>query len=1398
MEVDPSVADALKEQDKVSVIVMLKDESAPAKAGVAHRPSLIQDALEKRKAMVASQQQKVIDRLGGGAVPKIQAANVKAQGDFQLRRVYAVINGFAADITQKELDILEKSHEVASIAKDGRVRISLSESVPLIRADKVANLTYNSSAINGTGETVCVIDTGVDGTHAALQDRIVAQQCFCIGCCPNGGNTDTDADDDHGHGTHVIGTIVSQNNTYRGVAPGAGVVAIKALDSGGGGYFSDVDSGIDWCVANAATYNISVISMSLGDQVQHQEDCDTNSSLTSTKSAIDAAVEAGIFVAVASGNENFNNGIAFPACIANATSVGATDNADAVASFTNVDEILDVMAPGVSICSSRLPGFTHPGGSSCGDGTFYSISGTSMATPHIAGEAALLQQFFRIQHGYAMTPEQIRSAMKNNGVTVSDSGMNFNRTDVYLALQSLDNISAVLTYIPLTPGNNTPTLSPLRVNISSSETLTDVIIELNGTNTTLNGSGILWGIELALTADNLTYVVYGNDTGGNIGMTEPRIANLNDAPNITAFAPAGTAFSIAEPNNQSFNITFDDLDGNATATITWYENSSLVQSASGTSAGFSALNFTGNYTRAGSYNITAIVSDAINTSRQQWLLTVNNTNRAPSISSAAISNSDSLNRTNGTLAAAFVIADNDTDDTITMNETAWFNNTILFPAAANLTSLSQGNTTKGENWTFSVRAFDGYNWSVWVNSSNITIANAVPLLYQSANATINETTLFDANATGIIIPTDLDSDGLTINYSSPLNATGQWKTNTSHAGTYDLWLNATDGEAETKIFFTLTVIDQRDLDGDGTIDIEDDDDDNDGLSDAIDFAAGNASSINTTVDAALNVTINGTTNLSQVFNATYPVIIRNGSTQYANFSFIFSNSSKLDFGNLTFLINNSGMGRTLLKGVSLGGGTKTLYVDNTTFAQGICIKDEEIASFGQMTANCSAADETFISCPGSLSGYTCVTENGRFSVHGLAHSGIQQANDTVPPRITAMGPSGTLTSGSVTLTATTNENATCRYTTSSSANYSAIGSASEYATNSQGLSHTASISLPSASYTYYALCNDTHGNVMTQQNSTTFTVTIESSSSSSSSSGGGGGGGGGGGAAAAAPSEASYAKFITSLSSGGRETLSIAKKGIAFTGIAFTATQDYRSVNFRVFGLGTASEEITIHPKDDVYQYLSIEHTFSESGVADVVMEFAVSLEWIVDNDIERQSITLQRLVGKEWLPLDTTFRDEQSGNARYSAESSGFSYFAITGKKEERKVESINATTASLGNETAKEQIIVQEQPKPIAKKGTNIALGMIIIAAFVLAGGIAAFLLTREKKHTPNGVINLQNAKGMHKSRLHEPKAHDARVNEVRGHDTREHEANRHETQTHAVRKKRGKDSGYDKGIV
>lgn len=212
----------------------------------------------------------------------------------------------------------------------------------------------------GAGVKVAVIDTGIDLDHPDLAANLKTGVRY----------TGSSPDDDNGHGTHVAGTIGAVDNTIGviGVAPGVSLYPVKVLDRRGSGYLSDVAAGIDWCRTNG----MHVANMSLGG----------SSGTAVLSNACDNAKNAGVLLVAAAGNSGDGNTgtqeTSYPAAYGSVLAVGATNSSDGLASFSNSGPFLDLAAPGVSVHSTAR------------GGGYATYNGTSMASPHVAGVAALV------------------------------------------------------------------------------------------------------------------------------------------------------------------------------------------------------------------------------------------------------------------------------------------------------------------------------------------------------------------------------------------------------------------------------------------------------------------------------------------------------------------------------------------------------------------------------------------------------------------------------------------------------------------------------------------------------------------------------------------------------------------------------------------------------------------------------------------------------------------------------------------------------------------------------------------------------------------------------------------------------------------------------------------------
>jgi subtilisin family serine protease len=311
-------------------------------------------------------------------------ADAKSDGA-KIRYTYrTALNGFAATLDADGLEAVRANPDVAYVEADRKVSINATQSPAtwgLDRIDQRALPLSNSYTYEqtGAGVTAYIIDTGLRLGHNEFSGRAVSGYT----AISDGRGTE----DCNGHGTHVGGTVGGE--TY-GVAKDVKLVAVRVLDCGGSGSTSGVIQGIDWVTSNH-TSGPAVANMSLG-----------GGASTSLDNAVVRSINDGVTYAVAAGNDNTNACNGSPARTPAAITVGATTSSDARSSFSNYGNCLDIFAPGSSITSSWYTSNTATA----------VLNGTSMATPHVAGAAALY-----LQANPSAAPAAVRDALVNSGTT---------------------------------------------------------------------------------------------------------------------------------------------------------------------------------------------------------------------------------------------------------------------------------------------------------------------------------------------------------------------------------------------------------------------------------------------------------------------------------------------------------------------------------------------------------------------------------------------------------------------------------------------------------------------------------------------------------------------------------------------------------------------------------------------------------------------------------------------------------------------------------------------------------------------------------------------------------------------------------------------------------------------
>jgi subtilisin family serine protease len=421
----------LQKLGRVKVIVTLN-------LSVPFRPAghLPQESAQDQRMAIGQAQSQLMRELAG-----LQASEVKH---------FSEVPQVALEVSAVELETLLNSGTVQSIAEDEIKMLHLDLSVPRIGGSGMAG-----QGVNGAGVTMAILDTGVQKDHPFLSGAVISEACYSTSyvsyqysttpLCPGGVTSSTATGSampyasgacptgQCDHGTHVAGITAGRyNGSFTGVAPGASIIAIQVFtrinDTAGGicgaagstcvlAFTSDIISALQRVMALRTTYNIASVNMSLGGG-KYLSYCDTDS----VKPSIDALRSYNIATVISSGNSGYTNAIASPACISSAVSVGATDDNDAVASYSNTAPFLGMLAPGSSINSS-VP-FT----------SYANYYGTSMAAPHVTGAWALLRQARP-----NASVSDVFTALVNKGVSITDTKIAITkpRINVYIAATAL-------------------------------------------------------------------------------------------------------------------------------------------------------------------------------------------------------------------------------------------------------------------------------------------------------------------------------------------------------------------------------------------------------------------------------------------------------------------------------------------------------------------------------------------------------------------------------------------------------------------------------------------------------------------------------------------------------------------------------------------------------------------------------------------------------------------------------------------------------------------------------------------------------------------------------------------------------------------------------------------------
>lgn len=509
------------------------------------------------------------------------------------------LKGFAARMSAATVAALRNDPRIDYIEQDQVAHAVGSQTNPpswgLDRVDQHArplDQTYNYNQ-TGTGVDAYIIDTGIRFTHVDFGGRAVTG----IDAITPGGT----ASDGNGHGTHVAGTT---GGASYGIAKNVRLIAVRVLDNSGSGTYAQVIAGIDWVTGDHTT-TPAVANMSL-----------SGSASSSLDTAVQNSIADGVTYCVAAGNNGTNASYYSPARVAAAITVGATDSSDRWASFSNYGSVLDILAPGVSITSAW----------NTSDTATNTISGTSMATPHVTGAAALY-----LEANPGATPAQVRDGLVAIGTSGVISGVPSGTVNLLLytligstppdeppappTLSSPANGATGVSTSPTLVWNASSGAASYGVQVATDSGFSSLVVDRSGlTTTSTNVTGLTanvtyyWRVNATNSAGTSDWsAIWSFTTSAGSPPAAPTLiapangsSNVSRTPTLRWNAPQGaTSYRVQVSRNSTFTQLVYNQSGITTTSVTlptlgsrtryyWRVNAS---NAYGTSGWSSVWNF---------------------------------------------------------------------------------------------------------------------------------------------------------------------------------------------------------------------------------------------------------------------------------------------------------------------------------------------------------------------------------------------------------------------------------------------------------------------------------------------------------------------------------------------------------------------------------------------------------------------------------------------------------------------------------------------------------------------------------------------------------------------------------------------------------------------------------------